>query len=176
LKPVGRWSKTSIGAVPIGQEVTVTAVQLVTAIAAIANNGVMMKPYFIKHIKSPSGEISNEHRPQILTRVMKEATAQRLRSILQGVVENGTATQVKMKDITAGGKTGTAQKVVNGMYSHSAFMSSFIGFAPVDDAKLAIVLTFDEPHPAYYGGVVAGPAFKEIVENSLRYLASRKGM
>ena len=176
LKPVGRWSKTSIGAVPIGQEVTVTSVQLGTAIAAIANNGVMMKPYFINHVKNPSGSISEQHNPQVLTRVMKEETSRRLRSILQGVVEEGTATLARMKDITSGGKTGTAQKVVNGLYSHSAFMASFIGFAPVDDAKLAVVLTFDEPHPAYYGGVVAGPAFKEVVENSLRYLASRKGM
>ncbi len=176
LKAVGRWSKTSIGAVPIGQEVTVTSVQLGTAIAAIANNGVMMRPYFIKYIKNPSGSISEPHYPQVLTRVMKEETSHRLRSILQGVVEEGTATQARMKDITSGGKTGTAQKVINGVYSHSAFMSSFIGFAPVEDAKLAVVITFDEPHPAYYGGVVAGPVFKEVVENSLRYLASRKGM
>ena len=81
-----------------------------------------------------------------------------------------------MKDITAGGKTGTAQKVENGTYSHSKFVASFIGFAPVDDPKLAIVVTVDTPHPVYYGGLVSAPVFKEIVENSLRYLASLSSM
>lgn len=174
LKPVRRWSKTSIGAVPIGQEVTVTAIQLVNAIAAIANDGVMMKPYFVRHIQSPSGGLSDVHQPQVLAQVIKEETARRLKLILQGVVERGTGTRALMKDIPSGGKTGTAQKVVNGVYSHSAYMSSFIGFAPVEDARLAVVITLDEPHPAHYGGTVAGPAFKEVVENTLRYLGSER--
>jgi cell division protein FtsI/penicillin-binding protein 2 len=93
-----------------------------------------------------------------------------LRSILQGVVDVGTATQAKMKDITSGGKTGTAQKVVNGMYSHSAFMSSFIGFAPVENPRLAIIVMVDEPRGSIFGGSVAAPAFQEVAENALRYL------
>jgi cell division protein FtsI/penicillin-binding protein 2 len=96
-----------------------------------------------------------------------------MQSILQGVVDEGTATSAKMKDITAAGKTGTAQKVVNGTYSHSKFVASFIGFAPVEDPKLAIVVTVDTPHPIYYGGLVAAPVFKEVVQNSLHYLASK---
>ncbi len=174
LKPVSRWSKTSIGAVPIGQEVTVTAVQLVRAIAAIANDGVMMRPYFVKYVRAPNGTILEERKPEVVGRVMKSDTARRLRSILQDVIDHGTAVQAKMKDIPAGGKTGTAQKVVGGAYSHDKFVASFIGFAPVEDAKLAIVVTIDEPHHGYYGGVVAGPVFKEIVENSLKYMASKK--
>ena len=176
LKPTSRWSKTSIGAVPIGQEVTVTPVQLVMAIAAIANDGVLMKPYFIKSVKSANGMVLEESKPQVVGRVMRPEISRRVRSILQGVIDEGTAQMAKMKDVPAGGKTGTAQKVVNGTYSHSKFVASFIGFAPVDDAKLAVVVTVDEPHPAYYGGVVAGPVFKEVVEDSLKYLSSRKGM
>ncbi|MBF0593506.1 MAG: penicillin-binding protein [Candidatus Omnitrophica bacterium] len=176
LKPTSRWSKTSIGAVPIGQEVTVTAVQLATAIAAVANDGVMMKPYFIKYVKAPNGMITEENKPQVIGRVMKSETSRRLRSILQGVIDVGTAQMAKIKDIPAGGKTGTAQKVVNGTYSHSKFVASFIGFAPVDDPKLAVVISVDEPHPAYYGGVVAGPVFREVVEDSLKYLAGKKGL
>lgn len=175
LKPTSRWSKTSIGAVPIGQEVTVTPIQLAVAIAAVANDGVMMKPYFIKSVKAPNGMVIEEGRPQVVGRVMRPEIAKRVRSILQGVIDEGTAQLAKIKGVAAGGKTGTAQKVVNGMYSHSKFVASFIGFAPVDDAKLAIVVSVDEPHPAYYGGVVSGPVFKEVVEDSLKYLASRKG-
>ena len=172
LKPVSRWSKTSIGAIPIGQEVTVTPVQLVCAIAAIANDGRYMKPYYVKALKDPSGRVIQEFQPQPEDQVIQPDIARRMKSILQGVVDEGTATAAKMKDITAGGKTGTAQKVENGTYSHSKFVASFIGFAPVEDPKLAIVVTVDTPHPVYYGGLVSAPVFKEIVENSLRYLAS----
>lgn len=174
LKPVVRWSKNSIGAIPIGQEVTVTSVQLVMAIAAIANDGVMMKPYFVKHIRDPQGGIMEAFRPQEVARVMKPETSKRLKAILQGVIDEGTAQGAKMKNITAGGKTGTAQKVVNGAYSHNAFVASFIGFAPVEDPKFAIVISVDEPHNGYYGGTVAGPVFKEIVEESLKYMARTK--
>ncbi|NTV28477.1 MAG: penicillin-binding protein 2 [Candidatus Omnitrophica bacterium] len=175
LKPVGRWSKTSIGAVPIGQEVTVTAMQLVTMIAAVANDGVFMKPYYIKSIRDANGGVVEESHPQVVSRVISKETDRRLKEILRGVVENGTGQAAKMTDISAAGKTGTAQKVVGGVYSHNKFVSSFIGFAPVEDPKLAIVVTFDEPHPAYYGGTVAGPVFKEVVESALKYFAGRKG-
>ena len=97
-----------------------------------------------------------------------------------GAEDSPTYTAVTFNPIafplSAGGKTGTAQKVVNGVYSHSQFVASFIGFAPVEDPELAVVISVDEPHPAYYGGVVAGPAFREVVENSLKYLASQKGL
>jgi cell division protein FtsI (penicillin-binding protein 3) len=174
LKPPSRWSKTTIGAIPMGQEVTVTSIQLVAAIAAIANDGKYMKPYYVKAIKDPNGATVHEFQPKEEAQVIHPDIARRLKSILQGVIDEGTATSGKMKDITAGGKTGTAQKVVNGTYSHSKFVASFIGFAPVDDPKLAIVVTVDTPHPVYYGGLVAAPVFKEVVENSLRYLASKE--
>ncbi|MBF0387779.1 MAG: penicillin-binding protein 2 [Candidatus Omnitrophica bacterium] len=175
LKATSRWSKTSMAAIPIGQEVTVTPIQLAVAIAAIANDGVIMKPYFVKQVKAANGMVIAENKPQVVSRVMSVETARRVRSILQGVIDEGTAQMAKIKDVTAGGKTGTAQKVVNGTYSHSQFVASFIGFAPVEGSRLAVVVNVDEPHPAYYGGVVAGPVFKEVVENTLKYLASRKG-
>ncbi len=176
LKPPAQWSKTSIGAIPIGQEVTVTPIQLVAAIAAIANNGLYMKPYYVKAIKDAHGNTRTQFQPQPQGQVIHPDIARRLQSILQGVVDEGTAMAAKMKDITAGGKTGTAQKVVNGVYSHSKFVASFIGFAPVEDPQLAIVVTVDTPHPIYYGGLVVAPVFKEIVEDSLRYMASARRM
>jgi cell division protein FtsI/penicillin-binding protein 2 len=122
-----------------------------------------------------NGGVVEASRPQVVAKVIRKDINDRLKEILRGVVERGTATTAKMKDITAAGKTGTAQKVVDGTYSHSKFVASFIGFAPVEDPKLAVVVTVDEPHPAYYGGVVSGPVFKEVVENSLKYLAGQKG-
>lgn len=173
LKPPSQWSKTSIGAIPIGQEVTVTPVQLVAAIAAIANDGKYMKPYYVKEITAPNGAVVHEFHPKEEAMVIHPDIAQRMKGILQGVVDEGTAKPAKMKDITAAGKTGTAQKVVDGTYSHSKFVASFIGFAPVDDPKLAVVVTVDTPRSSYYGGTVAAPVFKEVVQDALRYLAAK---
>jgi cell division protein FtsI/penicillin-binding protein 2 len=174
LKHPSTWSKTSIGAIPIGQEVTVTSVQLLGLIGTVANDGEYMKPYFVKHIKDPGGRVVASFRPEPLARVIRKDIALRLKDILKGVVEEGTGALVKMKDITAAGKTGTAQKVVNGTYSHSSFVASFIGFAPVEDPRLAVVVTIDDPHPVYYGGVVCGPVFKQIIEDSLKYMAAKE--
>lgn len=172
LKPPSQWSKTSIGAIPIGQEVTVTALQLAGAIAAVANDGVYMKPFIVKEIKDDHDQTIESFEPQILDRVMTPQTAKRVKAILQGVVENGTGKKALIPGVTVGGKTGTAQKVEGGVYSHSKFYATFIGFAPVEDAQLAAIVVFDEPRPAYYGGTVAAPVFQEVVANSLKYLST----
>ncbi len=174
LKPVRLWSKTSIGAVPIGQEVTVTAIQLAGAIGAIANNGVYMRPFVVKYVRDGNNEIIKESKPEILDKIMTQETSRRLRSILQGVVDNGTAQKARIPGVTVGGKTGTAQKVVGGAYSHSHFYATFIGFAPVENPRLAAVVVFDEPRPVYYGGLVAAPVFQEVVSNALRYLDAKE--
>ena len=170
LKPVKNWSKTSIGAVPIGQEVTATPLQLVAAMSAIANNGVYMRPFVVKYVKDSHGQIIEEHKPMILDRIMTEDIAKRLHAILKGVVDNGTAKKAQIDGVSVAGKTGTAQKVVGGTYSHTHFYATFVGFAPVENPRLACVVVFDEPHPVYYGGLVSAPVFKEVVENGLRYL------
>ncbi len=170
LKPVSRWSKTSIGAVPIGQEVTVTPVQLLGAISAIANDGIYMRPYVVKYVKDSRGEIIVAHAPQVLDRVITKATTQRVKAILKGVVDEGTGTKAAIPGTTVAGKTGTAQKVVSGTYSHAHFYATFVGFAPVDNPRLAAVVVFDDPHPAYYGGTVAAPVFSEVVGDALKYL------
>ncbi|MDO8674524.1 MAG: penicillin-binding transpeptidase domain-containing protein [Candidatus Omnitrophota bacterium] len=173
LKPVRLWSKTSIGAVPIGQEVTVTALQLAGAIAAIANNGIYMRPYVVRSVRDAKGRIVKEGKPVILDKIMTQQTSLRLRSILQGAVDNGTGKKAKIPGVTVGGKTGTAQKVVDGAYSHAHFYATFIGFAPVGDPRLAAVVVFDDPHPVYYGGSVAAPVFQEVVADALKYLNAR---
>ncbi len=173
LKPVRLWSKTSIGAVPIGQEVTVTALQLAGAIAAIANNGIYMRPYVVRYVHNAKNQILKEGKPVILDKVITQRTSLRLRSILQGVVDNGTGKKAQIPGVTVGGKTGTGQKVVAGVYSHAHFYATFAGFAPVGNPRLAAVVVFDDPHPAYYGGTVAAPVFQEVVADTLKYLNAR---
>ena len=174
LKPVRLWSKTSIGAVPIGQEVTVTPIQLLGAISAIANGGIYMRPFVVKYIKDSHDQVIKETKPQILDKVISSQTSARVKAILQGAVENGTGKKAQIKGISVGGKTGTAQKVVAGAYSHAHFYATFAGFAPVENPRLVAVVVFDEPHPAYYGGTVAAPVFSEVIGDALKYLDARQ--
>jgi cell division protein FtsI (penicillin-binding protein 3) len=174
LKNPSRWSKTTIGAIPIGQEVTTTPLQMLSALGAIANDGLYMRPYVVKYVKDRQGETISDYRPMVVDRVVSSDTARRLRQILKGVVETGTGKKAKIKDVEVGGKTGTAQKVVNGVYSHSNFYATFMGFAPVESPKLAAIVVFDDPKPRYYGGTVSAPVFKEVVEKSLKYLENAR--
>jgi cell division protein FtsI (penicillin-binding protein 3) len=169
------WSKTSIAAVPMGQEVGVTALQLVSAISAIANGGQLMKPYVVKEIRDRYAESIKTFSPQMKNKVISLDTAARIRKILIGVIEEGTGRMAKVEGLSFAGKTGTAQKLEdNGAYSHNKFVASFIGFAPAEDPKLAIAVVVDEPHPYYFGGVVSAPVFKNVALEALRYLKSKE--
>jgi cell division protein FtsI (penicillin-binding protein 3) len=169
------WSKTSIAAVPIGQEVGVTALQLINAISVIANGGQLMKPYIVEEIRDKYGESIKKFQPILIRKVISLDTADRVKKILTGVVEEGTGTLAKVKGYSAAGKTGTAQKLEpNGAYSHNKFVASFIGFAPAEDPVVAIAVVIDDPHPYYFGGVVAAPVFKNVAGDVIRYLKSNQ--
>lgn len=169
--PPQKWSKASISALPIGQEITVTALQLGCAISVVANGGNLIRPWVVREIRDEKGEVILSFSPKIIRRVISEETAKTVRGILKGAVETGTGTLARLESYTAGGKTGTAQKVEpTGVYSHSKFIGSFIGFAPAQDPRIAIAVCLDEPRPYYYGGVVAAPVFKKVAEDTLRYL------
>jgi len=171
------WSKTSIGAVPIGQEVGVTALQLASAISVIANGGQLMKPYIVKEIRDKYGETIRQVQPVIVRNAISVDTAARVKKILTTAVENGTGKLAKIQGFTAAGKTGTAQKLeANGAYSHNKFVASFIGFAPAEDPVIAIAVVVDEPHPYYFGGVVAAPVFKNVATDVLRYLKMKQSV
>jgi len=176
LKAPYTWSKTSIGAIPIGHEVLVTPLQLACAMAAIANNGVYMKPYIVKNIQDSTGEIIKSFEPQVVDRVMSPETARRLTEILVRVIEKGTGKRALIPGMRVAGKTGTAQKIMNGQYSHNRFYATFIGFAPADNPRLAVAIVIDDPRPQYYGGTVAAPVFKAVVENGLKYLGVSSGL
>lgn len=165
------WSKTSIGAIPIGQEVGVTALQLASGISIIANGGRLMKPYIVEEIRDNYGETIRKFAPQTNQKVITAETAARVKKILIGAVESGTGKLARMPGFTAAGKTGTAQKLeANGAYSHSKFVASFIGFAPAEEPVIAIAVCVDEPRSSHFGGVVAAPVFRNVANDVLRYL------
>lgn len=170
FRPITAWSKTSIGAVPIGQEVCVTAIQLAAAIGAIGHDGRLMRPYIVQAIIDKRGEVIKSFEPVEVRQVMSEEASSKMLEVLASVVETGTGKLAQSKIFRFGGKTGTGQKVEGGVFSHSKFMASFIGVAPADDPRIAIAVVVDEPRPYYYGGVVSAPAFKAIAEDVLKYL------
>ncbi len=172
-----QWSKISITAIPIGQEVAVTALQLGVAISAIANGGNLVRPFIVDNIKDDKDVIIKKNLPLLKRRVIDENVAKTMRDILTRVVEEGTGKRARIKGIKVAGKTGTAQKILKDRrgYSHSDFMACFIGFVPADEPLLSIVVVFDEPRGAYYGGTVAAPVFKNIAEKSLNYLGYVRG-
>lgn len=170
LKSPAQWSKTTIGAIPIGYEVTVTPLQLVYAVASIANEGLYMRPFMVKYIKDKQGNIIKEFAPEVVDRVISIDTAHRVKEILAGVVENGTGKRAQIEGVRVAGKTGTARKVVNGGYSQGKYYATFMGFAPADNPRLAAIVVVDQPSTYYFGGTVAAPVFKEAIEKSLKYL------
>ena len=171
------WSKISIAAIPIGQEVGVTSLQLASAISVIANGGQLMRPYIVKEIRDKHGEPIKKNSPLLIRKVISLDTAARVKRILAAVVEEGTGKLARIDGFSAAGKTGTAQKLEpNGAYSHHKFIASFIGFAPVEDPLVAIAVTVDEPHPVYFGGVVAAPVFKNTAADTIKYLLNRQAL
>ncbi|MCX5703333.1 MAG: penicillin-binding transpeptidase domain-containing protein [Candidatus Omnitrophica bacterium] len=169
------WSKISIAAIPIGQEVGVTALQLVAAISVIANGGQLMKPFIVQEIRDRHGETIKKFAPAMIRKVISLETAARAKKILTTAVEDGTGKLARVPGFSAAGKTGTAQKLEpNGAYSHNKFVASFIGFAPAEDPLIAIVVTVDEPHPYYFGGVVAAPVFSSVASDVIRYLKTTR--
>ncbi len=174
LRRTSQWSKVSIGAIAIGQEIAVTPLQLIRAVAAVANGGFLVRPLIVKRIVSPSGDTLYESRPERKRILKSEATAT-ARRILSLVVEEGTGTKAQLRGYSSCGKTGTAQKFIDGHYSSSRYVASFIGFAPADDPELITLVVINEPRGGlYYGGYVAAPVYKEIMERSLIHLGVRQ--
>jgi len=168
LRPVERWSDYSITAIPIGQEVGVTCLQAIRAISVFANGGYLIQPHILKKIDPPDRLTAQSFEKES---VISSTTVSTLNSILARVVsEEGTALKAHIPGYTICGKTGTAQKFENGRYSHSKFVASFIGFLPLENPKVAILVNVDEPKGAYYGGAVAAPVFKEIAWRVVQYM------
>jgi cell division protein FtsI (penicillin-binding protein 3) len=170
-RPPSQWSKLSITAIPMGQEVAVTALQLAQGMSVLANGGYLVKPWLVKEIRHPEGAVVKRSQPTPVRKVLEEKVARTLKEILAGVVEEGTGKMAQVAGVRTAGKTGTAQKVEpGGTYSQSRYVASFVGFAPVENPKLVIAVILDEPQPIHFGGVVSAPVFREVVGQSLGYL------
>ena len=166
------WTSVDRGAIAFGYGVSVSAIQLITAVSAIANDGVLMKPYLVQAITDQSGAPLKQFQPQTVRRVLARKTARTVKVIMKTVTtKGGTGVNASLDGYTVGGKTGTARKLdKNGTYSNNRHMASFVGFTPADNPKLAILVVIDEPKGKYYGGTVAAPVFRRIAREVLNYL------
>ncbi len=173
LRDPGNWSGTSLAALSIGQEIGVTPLQILRAYAAVANGGKLMKPYIVSDIISPAGQIIKSVTPEAERQIISGRTAEKVTDILKTVVEQGgTATKAYIQGNLVAGKTGTAQIFDNKKkrYSKDKYISSFVGFVPADDPRLALIVVIYEPEGKSYGGVVAAPVFKNIIEHTFAYM------
>lgn len=171
VHPLNQWSKASITSVPYGQEVAATSLQMLRALSVIANGGYLVKPQLMKEVRDEHGVVIKERIPPVKQKIIDEKITTTMRDILVRVVDEGTGQLAKIKGVKVAGKTGTSQKLnPQGGYSHSNFISSFMGFAPAERPSLAMIIMIDDPHPSYYGGTVAAPVFKSVMEEALLYL------
>lgn len=168
------WSKTSIPTLAIGQgEISVTPLQLIAAISALANGGKLMKPLIVKKVVDAKGEVVKEYYPEVVRQVIPSSIAFQVTDILKGVVDRGTGQEAAIEGYSAAGKTGTAQKVDSRTkkYSNDKFVSSFVGYLPADDPKIAVLVVIDEPGgDDYWGSEVAAPVFKKVVQRILPHI------
>ena len=172
LKAPREWGRRSLASISMGQEVGVTPLQMITAVSAIANDGVLMKPYVVAEVRDQKGQRMKEIHPQVKRRVVSPATAHTLTTIMEGVVSSGTGTKAAIPGFRVAGKTGTAQKVDprTGTYSSALSIGPFVGFVPADAPRLTIIVVIDEPQGEAWGGVVAAPVFRRVGEQVLTYL------
>jgi len=166
-----QWREINLGTISFGQGVSVTALQMAAAYSAIANGGLLMRPYLVKKIQEDCGTVIQEAGPAIIRRVISEQSARMLREMLKTVTEDGgTGQRARVEGYEVAGKTGTAQKIAaNGKGYSDKCISSFVGFIPAQDPKLTIVVVIDEPQGVTYGGVVAAPAFSKMAQQILCY-------
>lgn len=169
LRPVSQWSKISIGALSIGQELNATPIQTARALSVIANGGNLIVPRVVRHILTPEGEEVFKPKP-VLEKILDSETASQVKQAMIITMEQGTGKNGRPNGYSSAGKTGTAQKFIDGRYSETRYLASFAGFAPADRPALAAVVLINEPKGAYFGGKVAAPVFRQIMERSLIHL------
>lgn len=169
--PEDKATNLNLATMSIGQSIAVTPIQLLTAVAAVANDGVLMKPQLVQEVRE-NGKTVARMKPEKVRQVISADTARQLRGLLENVVANGTGRNAFVEGYRVGGKTGTAQVVgESGGYVSGRYVASFAGFAPVDDPKMAMLVVIAEPQGGiYYGGQVAAPVFQAIARDTLRYM------
>ncbi len=164
LKPV------EMATISFGQGISVTPLQMVSAVSAIANGGLLMKPHLVKQVLDKEGQVQMEFEPEPGRQVISHETALMVKEMMEMVVSTGTGSRAAISGYRVAGKTGTSQKPEGGVYGNKR-IASFVGFAPVEAPKLSAIVVLDDPKvSSKYGGVLAAPVFKSVMEDSLRYI------
>jgi cell division protein FtsI (penicillin-binding protein 3) len=167
------WSPVALDTISFGHGISVTGIQMISALSAIANGGFLMKPLIIEKMTDEKGRVVQSFQPEVIRRVITDETAKKVVALLKTTTERGgTGEGAVPVGFEVAGKTGTAQKVDSLLrgYAEDRYTSGFMGFAPAEDPRLAVLVVIDEPQENIYGGMVAAPAFKGIVEKALPYL------
>lgn len=171
LRPHQDWTRVDTVTIAFGQGISVTAIQMITALSAIANQGLLMKPHVVKGFVNKQGQIAKVVTPTVVRRVVSPETAKRMAAILTAVVQDddGTGKRARIENVNVGGKTGTAQKLDprRHVYSSEKVKTSFMGFFPAEDPQIVMLITLDEPQRDKWGGLAAAPVFKNIGEQIL---------
>jgi len=170
LRRIENWTPVSVGSISMGQEIGVTPLQMITAVSAMANGGLIVRPHIVREQRH-GNQLTESQEPQP-RRVIKETTAASMRRMLEGVVLGGTGKLAKLEGFTAAGKTGTAQKYdpETGRYSSHDLIASFVGFAPINTPAVTILVQLDSPAGRHEGGQVAAPVFQRVAQQVLAYL------
>ena len=171
LFAVKRWDTHSLGAVPFGQGIMVTPLQMVSALNVIANDGKLLRPYITREIRDNSGKVIKKMYPIEVRQVLRPEVARRMADILVGVVEGGSGRRARVEDYKVAGKTGTAQKAEpNGKGYLGKEVMSFMGFLPAENPVISIIVMLDEPTGARFSGQIAGPLFQKVATQTIQYL------
>lgn len=160
----------NIATMAMGQSIAVTPIQLITAVAAIANDGVRTRPQIVREVRDKAGNLVRGFETDVVGRVVDAATAKEVKEVLESVVKNGTGKNAYVEGYRIAGKTGTAQKVGTGGYVPGKYVASFVGFAPADNPQVAMLVIIDEPVGIYYGGQIAAPVFGAAIKDIMEYL------
>jgi cell division protein FtsI (penicillin-binding protein 3) len=171
LRPVRNWTRVDTATIAFGQGVSVTAIQLISALSAIANQGVLMRPYIVKGLVDKQGQVIQKYTPTPVRQVVSPQTAKRITAMMTNVVgdPDGTGKNARIDHVKVAGKTGTSQKFdfTRRAYSSERVRTSFMGFFPAEDPQVAILVILDEPQRDKWGGVASAPIFKNIAEQIL---------
>lgn len=165
LRKTSEWSMASLNSIAYGYEVGVTPLQIASAYAALANDGVLMRPYIVQREKDENGQEVYVGQPQMIRRVLPRSVNDVVKQMFEGVVEHGTGNVVKMPGVRIAGKTGTSRKHVNGQYEEGSYNASFIGFFPAEKPEVVCLVMIEKPKVGgYFGGTASAPIFKAIAD------------
>lgn len=163
-----RFNEVELATSSFGQGFTVTPIQMITAVNAVANNGMMVKPHIVKRFVDSEGNVVKEFGTEEIRQIISESTSKQLREVLESVVSEGSGSGAYIKGYRVGGKTGTSEKLPRG---NGKYVASFVGIAPCDDPEIVCLVMLDEPTTGvYFGGIIATPVARSIMEETLAYL------